>query len=93
MIKKSILMAPLFISLLSYAAEEKPTESDETICSKDNEKRILSLAKKGSGCEVNYKKGEAETKVIGSQKNGIDFCEELIIKIKTKLTDSGFQCN
>ncbi len=95
MIKRSFLMTMLILSPLSYATEEKATAAPEVVCSKDNEKRILTLVKEGSGCKVDYKRGEEEIKTIGTQKNGIDFCESLIERVKTKLTqpDTGFQCN
>jgi len=65
--------------------------ANEVLCSSKAEKRKLSLIAEGSGCRVDYTKGE-ETKAIGNQKNGTDFCEKLIERVKTKLVGSGFEC-
>lgn len=96
-----IIPIVIFIfSVQSFGSEESSKDTTQVICTHGNEKRIIALVKEGSGCKVNYTKSNTTT-VIGSQKNGIDFCERLIEKVKAKLVEkdeskaesSGFQCS
>ena len=67
------------------------TDGTSVECTLSGDKRVLSLQKQGEGCKVEYTKNQ-QTSEIGAQKNGVDFCESLVDRVKSKLTQSGFEC-
>ena len=84
---------PTAASSKEETKEEKASASDDNgvNCSSKGDQRKIFLVKEGSGCRVDYTKS-GDTKSIGNQKAGVDFCEGLVEKVKTKLVASGFEC-
>lgn len=83
------LAAPVFAQDKSAEAN---TNSQEIVCTQQNDTRKLWIVNESGGCKVNYLKAESTT-TLGSQKSGTDFCERLLDKVKNRLeTKFGFQC-
>jgi hypothetical protein len=63
----------------------------EIKCTAGSEERILAIAAKGEGCELNYTKA-GETKAIATQILGDGRCVEVMSSIRAKLEDAQFSC-
>lgn len=73
------------------SAQEAAVGTAEVNCKAGSDERKLSIQVKGSGCELNYTKA-GETKVIASQINGSEKCEEVMTNVKNKLVAANFTC-
>lgn len=75
------------------AATPKATASaGATVCKSKSDERQLEVTKpQGGGCEVHYTKFGTDT-IVANAQNDVGYCEEVLGRIKTRLTESGFEC-
>lgn len=76
--------------------ENTPTVSDGpkmtvTCTAGKDERQISKKMTDGGGCEVSYTK-HGESNVIADAKNDSSYCDNVMDKIKTNLTNAGFNC-
>jgi hypothetical protein len=83
--------SPAAAPAAAKTAEPKKAAAGEVNCVSGEDKRVLAIAAKGEGCELNYTK-QGETKVVATSGNGTRHCEDTQTKIRTKLEVSGFAC-
>lgn len=84
--------APAKMTKEDKKAVEDKSSSGEVKCSLKNDHRVLAVKKKGKGCELAYNKVGKE-EVAASAVNGTSYCQKVMDKIKTNLTNSGYSCN
>lgn len=69
------------------------TISDAVVCKAGkDERQIGKREREGGGCEVVYTK-HGDTSVIADARNDVSYCDNVVDKIKTNLTNAGFTCN
>lgn len=63
------------------------------VCTLHTDKRTISRADQdGGGCVVNYDR-YGETSEVASAANDLDYCNDVVAKIKGNLESAGFTCN
>ena len=63
----------------------------EVRCTSGSYERLLAIAAKGEGCELNYTKA-GETKSIATQMVGDGRCAEVMKSVRAKLEGAQFSC-
>jgi hypothetical protein len=75
------------------AAKPATTSAGAVVCKSKADERQLEVVKpQGGGCEVHYTKFGTDT-IVANAQNDNSYCEEVLGRIKTRLTESGFECN
>ncbi|MCC7405449.1 MAG: hypothetical protein IT288_13710 [Bdellovibrionales bacterium] len=75
------------------AAKTATASAGAVVCKSKADERQLEVVKpQGGGCEVHYTKFGTDT-VVANAQNDTSYCEEVLGRIKTRLTESGFECN
>ena len=73
------------------AAATSAVGTAEVNCKSGSDERKLSIQVKEAGCELQYTKA-GSAKMIATQINGSEKCEEVMTQVKEKLVASNFTC-
>lgn len=60
-------------------------------CRNGNDVRVLHAEPRGTGCQMMYTKGGRKS-VVANAATGLDHCESVLDKIRSKLESSNFTC-